>query len=122
VGIFRKRIELAASPEGPFRSAYAMVDTGSIYTWVPSRILRGLGLKPSETIEFTMTNGDKVSRDATEVILRLDGRLRHTVCIFGEEKDQRLLGAYALEGFALGVDPVNKKLVPLSPLPAATAK
>lgn len=121
MGTFKYRIELAASAEGPFLALDAMVDTGSIYTWVPETILRELGLAPTDNIEFTMANGKPEYRDAVEALMRLDGKLRHTICVFGGEKDLTLLGAYALEGFGLAVDPVNKRLVRMPTIPAASA-
>jgi len=120
VGTFKYRFELAARPEGPFEAIDALVDTGYVYTFVPGRILRELGLQPVERIRFTMANGEDEFRDSVEALIRLDGRVRHTVCIFGEGKDQNMLGAYALEGLGLAVDPVNKRLVPMPIMPAAT--
>ena len=120
VGTFNKRIELAATAEGPFRSVSALVDTGSIYTWIPGRILRGLGIAPADQYEFIMANGEKIRRDRAEALIRLDGRVMHTICVFGEDKDQALLGAYTLEGFALAVDPLSRRLVPMEVLPAAS--
>jgi predicted aspartyl protease len=120
VGTFRKRMELAARPEGPYRSVLALVDTGSFYTWVPGRILRDLGIAPAKEYRFTMANGEIQERRAAEAVVRLDGEIVHTMCVFGQEGDLTLLGAYTLEGFALAVDPANKKLVPLTELPAAT--
>ena len=122
VGTFNKRIELAATAEGPFRSVSALVDTGSIYTWVPGRILRALGIAPTDRYEFIMANGDKIERDRAEALIRLDGRVMHTICVFGEDVDQALLGAYTLEGFALSVDPLRRRLVPMEVLPAASAE
>lgn len=121
MGTFKHRVELAAKPEGPFRAIEALVDTGSIYTWAPGRILRELGLQPSEQIEFTMANGEPQTRDAVEAVARLDGRLRHTICVFGKDDDLVLLGAYTLEGFGLMADPINKRLVPAETMPAAGA-
>ena len=120
VGTFSKRIELAATAEGPFRSVSALVDPGSIYTWVPGRILRGLGIAATDRYEFIMANGDKIQRDRAEALIRIDGRVMHTICVFGEDGDQALLGAYALEGFALAVDPLRRRLVPMEVLPAAS--
>jgi predicted aspartyl protease len=98
-----------------------MVDTGSLYTWVPGAILRDLGLVPTDNIEFRMANGKPEFRDAVEALIRVDGRVRHTICIFGGDEDLILLGAYALEGFGLAADPVNKRLVPMPMIPAATS-
>jgi len=120
VGTFRHRIELAPNRGGPFRSLYALVDTGSIYTWVPARILRELGVAPTDHYEFIMANGEKVKRDRGEAVVRIDARDFHTICVFGEDSDQVLLGAVTLEQFALAVDPVKKRLVPMPELPAAT--
>jgi predicted aspartyl protease len=120
VGTFKQRIELAAQPDGPFKPVEAMVDTGSIYTWVPERILRGLGIAPAGKFTFEMANGERIHRDHAEVLVRLDGKTMHTICVFGEGKDQLLLGAYTLEGFAVAVDPLRKRLVPMEVLPAAT--
>src|SRR5437016_8659718 len=36
-----------------------------------------------------------------------EGRTLHTVCLFGDAGDLDVLGAYTLEGFGLGVDPVQ---------------
>jgi len=36
--------------------------------------------------------------------------------VFGDEGIVPLLGAYALEGLLLGVDPINKRLVPIEGL------
>jgi len=47
------------------------------------------------------------------VTVRIDGRERPTVCVFGEEGAPPLLGAYALEGFLLGIDPVHETLIPI---------
>ena len=122
MGIFKQRIELAATAEGPWRGLYALVDTGSVYTWVPGRVLRELGLLPTEEFDFVLANGERVPRGRAEAMIRLNGRTMHTLCVFGEDNDQTLLGAYTLEGFALAVDPVGKKLIPMAELPAASSE
>jgi hypothetical protein len=67
-----------------------------------------------------MANGEEIERDRAEALIRLDGRVLHTICVLGEETDQTLLGAYTLEGFALSVDPIRKRLLPMPALPVAT--
>ncbi len=99
-----------------------MVDTGSLYTWVPARLLRQLGLSPTDSISFFMADGQTIERDAVEAVLRLDGRVRHTICVFADKKDQILLGAVTLEQFGLAVDPVNKRLVPMPAVPAVSTQ
>ena len=121
MGTFKHRIELAATTEGPFRGLYALVDTGSVYTWVPGRILRELGVSAIDQYDFEMANGERIPRQRGEAVIRLDGRVFHTICVFGDESDQVLLGAVTLEQFALSVDPVKKRLVPMPELPVAGA-
>jgi len=98
---------------------YALVDTGALYSWIPGRILRELGLEPTDQIEFVMANGKVETREMTEAVVRLSGQVRHTIFVFGEGTDQVLLGAYTLEGFGLAVDTRNKRLVPMPVVPAA---
>jgi len=112
MGLFKQTIEIGASPTGPFRSIEAVVDTGASYTQVPRSILEGLGIKATEQAEFTLADGRSVARGLAEAYVRLDGKIRATLCIVGDDRAEALLGAYTLEGFGLTVDPVNKRLVP----------
>jgi predicted aspartyl protease len=113
VGVFTYRIEIAASPDGPFEPIDAYVDSGAVYTQVPASMLKRLGVEPMDKAVFVTADGRRSESDLGDVVLRIDGRLRRSICVFGEEGTPPLLGAYALEGFSLGVDPVNKRLVPV---------
>ncbi|MBI4498349.1 MAG: hypothetical protein HY689_10660 [Chloroflexi bacterium] len=117
MGTFRHSIAIAARPEGPFRSYETLVDTGSLYTWIPRREVEALGVRPTGTRQFVLANGDIMAQDITEVVARLDVQSIHTICVFGDEGTAPLLGVYTLEGFALAVDPVNQRLVPMPQLP-----
>ena len=122
MGTFKMRMEIASTPEGPFRGMYALVDTGTFYSWVPGRILRELNIKPMDSMDFQLANGDIIQRERFEVVVRLNDQTIHTICVAAEAKDHTLLGAYTLEGLAVAVDPVKKRLIPLSPLPAMTIR
>ena len=112
MGIFRYHIEIAASPAGPFEEVEALVDTGASYTLLPRPLLQQLGVEPTERQPFTLADGRGVEYDLGEVRVRIDGRSRFTVCIFGEAGAEPLLGSYTLEGFGLTVDPLNESLKP----------
>ena len=56
--------------------------------------------------------GHATERPAAEVLITLEGRTLHTICLFGEGGDLEVLGAYTLEGFGLTVDPVQRGLIP----------
>jgi 4a-hydroxytetrahydrobiopterin dehydratase len=121
MGVFRYPIEIAATPDGPFVTLDAVVDTGAFYTWVPSSILEGLGIAPAFPRQFKMADGSVIQRGVAEVVVRIDGRAQHTQCVFGDEGSEPLLGAFTLEGFALAPDPVGERLTPLETLPLLTS-
>jgi predicted aspartyl protease len=92
----------------------AWVDTGASYTWIPQPILERLGYIPTGRRQFRMANGSTIERDVCRVYLRVEQDTQFTLCVFGDEDSEPLLGATALEEFALGVDPVNHTLVPVA--------
>ena len=104
---------LLSPPQQPERREplKLLVDTGSTYTWVSAAFLQALGVQPTERRRLTI-EGKTVERGAGEVLLTLEGRTLHTVCLFGEGGDLEVLGAYTLEGFGLAVDPIQRRLVP----------
>lgn len=89
-----------------------LVDTGSTYTWVAGTTLRELGIERAERRRVLTIEGRATERPAAEVLVTLEGRTLHTVCLFGESGDLEVLGAYTLEGFGLAVDPVQRRLIP----------
>jgi 4a-hydroxytetrahydrobiopterin dehydratase len=117
MGVFRYAIEIAATPQGPFQSVEAVVDTSAFYTWVPTSVLRGLGVQPAFRQHFKVADGRTIERDVGEVAIRIEGRVLHSLCVFGDEGSEALLGAFTLEGFALSPDPINRRLTPLETLP-----
>ena len=92
-----------------------LVDTDSTYRWVSATLLQGLGLQPAERRRVLTIEGRSVERPAAEVLITLEGRTLHTVCLFGEGGDLEVLGAYTLEGFGFVVDPIQRGLVPAIP-------
>ena len=113
MGTFFQTIEIAASPNGPFESVEALVDTGASYTWIPSLILLRLRLAPLFRRQFTLADGTTIERSVTQIVVRLEGQPLFTICIFGDDSLMPLLGAVTLEEFGLSVDPVNKRLIPV---------
>jgi predicted aspartyl protease len=105
---------LLAAPQQPDRRAPVnlLVDSGSTYTWVAATVLRELSVVPTERRRVVTIEGQLTEHDAAEVLITLEGRTLHTVCLFGGAGDLAVLGAYTLEGFGLTVDPVQRKLIP----------
>ena len=72
-----------------------------------------LGIMPQFRRRFRLADGRVVELDMAVVAIRLEGQTLPTICVFGEEGMDALLGAVTLEEFGLGVDPVNQRLVPI---------
>ena len=97
-----------------------LVDTGSEYTWIPTRSLEKIGvLREKKDLKFTMANGQTITRSIGFAILRVDKHFTIDEVVFAEPGDLTLLGARTLEGLGLVVDPRKKKLVAAGPFPAA---
>lgn len=109
---FRVRIEIGDPRGERFEPIEALVDTGATYTWVPRSILERLGLQPTEQRPFILADGREVLYGMAWTMVRLNGKLQPTLVIFGDEGTEPLLGVFTLEGFGLGVDAVNERLVP----------
>ena len=113
MGTFRYPIALGNPTGTEFEVLNALVDTGATYTFVPSSLLEKLEVEPMESIEFTLADGSKITRDIGQTHVRAAGKQAITFVVFGnKEDDNTLLGSYALEGLRLAVDPYNSRLVP----------
>ncbi len=94
----------------------ALVDTGASITSVPASVLRELGVEPLTCQSFQFGQGEVRLMDVGQTWVRIEGREVVTLVLFNEEGTLPLLGALALEGVFMGVDPVAKRLVPVEGL------
>ena len=113
MGTFRYRVELGATAEGPFEALDALVDSGATYTLVPKSTLDRLGIEAVDRQTFVIADGSQIERDLGQAVMRIDGRTRTSVVIFGDEGADPLLGAVTLEEFGLVIDPVGQRLIPV---------
>lgn len=114
MGNFTVSIQVQAKEDGLSEQLEALVDTGATYTVLPKAVVERLGLVSQESREFVLADGRRTSLEVGEALITLEGRSHHSVCIFGEEGSEPLLGAVTLEEFGLGIDPVNQKLMPVA--------
>ena len=112
MGTFQQQIEIGDFEGNRFEPLDALVDPGATYTSVPGTVLRRLGVEPEEEVPFILANGATVRLGMAWARIRLDGREQPTLVVFGEPDSSVLLGAFTLEGLRLGVDSVNKQLIP----------
>lgn len=96
-----------------------MVDTGSEATWIPRKLLEQIEVKAEKRQRYQMANGQFVYRDVGYAIVRVGQRETIDEVVFAEKGDYVLLGARALEGLLLWVDPKNKKLIEIAASPVA---
>ena len=119
-------VECEVSPVGgPRRRALVprmLVDTGSEFSWVPSAILRELGIRvEKKDLRFLMANGETITRSVGFAILCVGEFRTVDEVVFAQPGDLALLGARTLEGFGARVDARSKRLVASGPHPAALA-
>lgn len=113
MGTFRVTIEIGDPTGSRYREMSALVDTGASYTALPGSLLQELGVVPLERWPFRLADRRQIERDVGETRVRLDGRVRTTIVVFGDEGTDPLLGVVTLEEFRLGVDPVGQRLIPV---------
>lgn len=111
MGTFYVKIEVGDPAGKQWEAVEALVDTGATYTWLPRPLLERLGLVPAFRFPFVLADGRRIEREMAETRVRLDGKTRTTLVVFGDEGTQPLLGAYTMEGFGLAPDPVNRRLI-----------
>ena len=121
MGTFRVSLRLASVGGDSFELVEALVDTGASYTWIPRDVLEGLGVRPDEERVFVLADGREVRYPVAWVRVRFDERVQPTLVVCGDPGTEPLLGAFTLEGFGLGVDPVNRRLIQVPALLKAVA-
>ena len=89
-----------------------LVDTGATLSWIPIDILERLGAVAYSRLPFTRTDGRRLERDTTVVLLTIDGRKAPVTVAFGEPGEGPVLGATALEGLGFTVDSLAQRLIP----------
>jgi clan AA aspartic protease len=113
MGTFRQHIEVSDFAGNRFEPLEALVDTGATYTWLPRDVLDRLEVVPEEQRQFVLADGREVEYGVAWIRIRIDGKTEPSLCVFGELGTEPLLGVFTLEGFGLGVNPVNRQLVPV---------
>ena len=101
-----------ANPETTEKIEF-LIDSGAIYSVVPTAVLERLGIQPLATQEFRLANGSKIARKKGGAVFRYGERVGAADVIFGEEGDSTLLGAFTLEALGLSLDPLRRELKPL---------
>ena len=90
-----------------------LVDSGAIYSVVPTPILERLEIRPLVDQEFRLADGTKIVRKKGIAFFKYKDKIGGADVIFGEEGDSVLLGSFTLEALGLALDPLRRELKPL---------
>ena len=113
VGQFRVRVRLFPRDGTEPPSLDALVDTGTGYTVVPRAVFETLGCAPHRVQRVRLADGRVEEWPLAQVELECEGRRAVTPVLVGPQDAPVLLGATTLEELGLGIDPLNRRLVPV---------
>ena len=104
-----------ASPANPevTESLDFLVDSGAIYSVVPTPVLERRGIKPLTEQTFRLADGTKIVRKKGGAVFKYRERIGVADVIFGEPGDSTLLGAFSLEALGLSLNPLKRELTEL---------
>ena len=99
------------------------MDTGAVYTVLPEKVWRALGLHGDRVAEFTLADGTVIRRKVSECRVQIAGHSATSPVVLGGPDDAPLLGAVSLETLGLMVNPLSRELLPMRlMLAGATAR
>lgn len=87
-----------------------LVDSGALYSVIPRKNLKKLGIKPTFKQKFTLANGEEVKWPVGNALFKYQEKEIASPVIFGEKDDIFLLGVTTLESFGYILDPVTREL------------
>ena len=112
MGTFTYPLRITGMDGGRSMDIEATVDTGALYTMLPARTLREIGVERAGSRRFLIGDGRRIQMDIGYAWAMIDGESAPTIVAFGEDNAPPVLGAFTLEGFGLAVDTVEQRLVP----------
>ena len=94
------------------RNLRMQADTGASYSQLPGALLRDLGWAPTQNPRrSTLADGSEVTVELGEVKVRYGEEDLTRLFVFGEDGCKPLMGSDTMQGFGLGVDPVNHTII-----------
>jgi len=90
-----------------------LIDSGAVYSLVPGKRLKSIGIHPYKKLDFTLADGSTVTREVGDAYFEYKGDGGAAPVIFGEDGDEPLLGATTLESLGLILNPFQRKLLPM---------
>jgi clan AA aspartic protease len=110
---FRVEITILSRNGETSHALEALVDTGAAYSVVPRSLIEFLGYRPVRTQRVILADGRLEEWPVSHVDVECQGRRTTTPVLMSAPGAPVLLGATTLEELGLGVDPLNRRLVPV---------
>ena len=114
MGTFSVEVDVrprAASADG-WTQVKCLVDTGAAFSQFPDAVLASLRVAPDRQVPVILADGGMREQPAAWIEIRYMQRTAFTLVLFAGTNGLTLLGAHALEGLGLVVDPLRKVLEP----------
>ena len=111
-----------SNPARPKKAAVheLLVDSGAIYSLLPAKEVKKLGIKSVREEEFSLGNGQRVKVKVGNALFEFEGKIGAAPVIFGDD-GVFLLGVTALEAMGLMLNPLRRELMPAPMLLMAVA-
>jgi clan AA aspartic protease len=90
-----------------------LIDSGAVYSLVPAKRLKAIGVEPYRSMDFTLADGSTVTRKVGDAYFEFRGNGGAAPVIFGQDGDQPWLGATTLESLGLVLNPFQRELHPM---------
>lgn len=114
MGLTNQRLVVKESRRARRKTAVNfLIDSGAVYSLVPSPTLKKLGIRPHRQVDFALADGRTITRQVGDAYFEFQGEGGAAPVIFGEEGDEPLLGATTLESIGLVLDPFKRRLIPM---------
>ena len=114
MGTFSVEVEVRPPPPSPdgCTQVKCLVDTGAAFSQFPDPLLSSLRIAPARHVPVVLADGTRREQPAAWIEVRYGDRTAFTLVLFAGANGLTLLGAHALEGLGLVVDPVRRVLEP----------
>jgi clan AA aspartic protease len=92
-----------------------LVDTGATDTFLPTSVLRKLGIRPAGRRSYELTDGREQELPIAFGVIEVLGRPAGATLVFAGENEEPLLGITVLESTGFCLDPQRERLIPRPP-------